>query len=152
MYHTFPAPTGPTMAISRALWSQLKEILCNVGLPPVFKHIEVPIIIHKAFNIHEDHLYTEDPDYKSFATVRSTLTSPFSQAAVSPFTTTLGLSLGLCLSRHPLTPFPEQLTLGTGGPSGDEHLLQCIAWEESGRSLRSSSCTKDAQEVGLDLH
>ena len=35
---TFPAPTGPTMAIILVFWSQLKEIFFKVNLPPFFVH------------------------------------------------------------------------------------------------------------------
>ena len=37
---TFPAPTGPTMAIIRAFWPQLKDIFFKVSLPPFFAYKE----------------------------------------------------------------------------------------------------------------
>lgn len=38
---TFPAPTGPTMAIIRACGPQLKEVFFKVSLPPFFACIEI---------------------------------------------------------------------------------------------------------------
>lgn len=43
---TFPAPTGPTMAIILAFWPQLKDTFFKVSLPPFFTQTETQKTTH----------------------------------------------------------------------------------------------------------
>ena len=43
---TFPAPTGPTMAIILAFWPQLNDTFFKVSLPPFFTQTETQTMTH----------------------------------------------------------------------------------------------------------